>query len=178
MASLIRTRLSARPAIRRAIRERLKAALSRVISLGRASRGPGGGQVEVGDDDHEGQTHVQCQPDRPHAALHPGRRHQTTDHRGGGVVGVAVHPGGHRQGILRTGGGGGGHRQCRRRAEPPGDRYLRTHGDGQPVGAGYVDGHPGGEVRGIVGQVGALAFGTDDELRGGLHLHLDVPVER
>jgi hypothetical protein len=38
VASLISTRLSARPAIRRAIRDRLKAALSRLTSVGSAWR--------------------------------------------------------------------------------------------------------------------------------------------
>ncbi len=93
----ISTRLSASPAMSRAIRDRLNAALSRLTSTGQGLAGPGGGQGDVGDDDHEGQTHVERQAHRLHAPLHPGRGHQAPHHGCGGVVGVPVHLGGHGQ---------------------------------------------------------------------------------
>ncbi len=106
-----------------------------------------------------------------------GRRHQPTDGRGGGVVGMAVGPCGHGQWVLGAGGGSGGDGQGGGRAEATGHGYLRANGDGQAVGPGHVDGHPGGQMGGVVGDARPLAFRADEELRGRLDLDLDVAVE-
>ena len=68
-----------------------------------------------------------------------------------------------------------------RAADEPSPRamgILRADGDGQPVGAGHVDGHPGRQVRRVVGHARPFALGPDHQAGGRLHLHLDVEVER
>ena len=43
--------------------------------------------------------------------------------------------------------------------------------------AGHVDGHPGRQVAGVVGQSRPLALAAHAQPGGGLDLHLDVAVE-
>ena len=165
------------PAMSSAIRDRLNAALSRLTSAGSAWRARAVDSCTSGTITtnarltSSGSRTTWTPPFTTAAATKP----PTIDAAAlSGWPSIAVATD---ERILGAGGRRGGDRQRGGGAEPAGDRDVGADGDGQAVGPGHVDGHPGGQMGRVVGQALSLAHRPDDQLRGRLHVDHHVAVQ-
>ena len=154
-------------------------ASARLTSLGQGLAGLGRGQRAVGHHGHEDEAAVEGHAHGPHRARAPSvaaTRPPTTEAAAfsGWPSMRAATPSGSFDPAAAAAATARAAEDPRPRATGMSERTVTARRSWPD----HVDGHPGGQVHGVLFEVRTLALGPDRQAWRGLHLDLDVEVER